>query len=120
VPSNVWDFVWLRLLDPAAALAARRYAVADRLVLRVEDKDGYAQGVFALETAEDGTAACGRSLEPADVTLAADRLASIYLGGHTAARLAALGLLEEHTAGAAERLSTLFATGLPPHNPMLF
>ncbi|HEX4789689.1 MAG TPA: GNAT family N-acetyltransferase [Actinospica sp.] len=120
VPGNVWDFVWLRLLDPAAALAARKYAGADRLVLRVEDKDGYAQGVFALETAGDGTAVCGPSLESADVTLAADRLAAIYLGGYTAARYAALGLLEEHTAGAAERLSTLFATGLAPHNPMLF
>lgn len=120
VPGNVWEFLWLRILDPAAALAARTYARADRLVLRIEDKDGYAQGVFALETAEDGRAVCEPTMEPADVTLPVDVLGSIYPGGFTAARYALLGMLEEHTQGAAERLSRLFATGVAPHNPMIF
>jgi len=120
VATNAWDFLWLRVLDPAAVLGARTYARADRLVLRVEDKDGYAQGTYALEVAEDGTAACALTLEPADVTLPVDRLGSIYLGGYTAARLGALGLVEEHTPGAVERLSTLFATGIAPHNAMMF
>ena len=120
VGTNAWDFVWLRVLDPAKALAARTYAKADRLVLRVEDKDGYAQGTFALETAEDGTAACAPTLETPDVTLPVDRLGSIYLGGYTASRFGALGQIEEHTAGALERLSTLFTSGIGPHNPMIF
>ena len=120
VPGNVWDFVWLRVLDPAVALSARSYSRADRLVLRVEDKDGYAQGVFALETAEDGSAVCAPTLESPDLTLPADRLASIYLGGYTAARYALLGMIEEHTSGAVERLSRLFATDLVPHDPMIF
>lgn len=118
--ADAWDFLWLRVLDPAAALAARRYSRADRLVLRVEDKDGYAQGVFALESAEDGSARCAPSLESPDLTLPADRLASIYLGGYTAARYALLGMIEEHTPGAAERLSRMFAADLAPHNPMMF
>ena len=120
VAANAWDFVWLRVLDPAAVLAARTYSRADRIVLRVEDKDGYAPGTYALDVAEDGTAACARTLEPADVTLPVDRLGSIYLGGHTAARLGALGLVEEHTPGAVERLSRLFAVGIAPHNAMTF
>jgi predicted acetyltransferase len=120
VATNAWDFVWLRVLDPAAVLAARTYAKADRIVLRVEDKDGYAAGSYALQVAEDGTASCSPTLEPADVTLPVDRLGSIYLGGYTAARLGALGLVEEHSAGAVERLSTLFAVGTAPHNPMIF
>jgi predicted acetyltransferase len=120
-PGNAWDFLWLRVLDPAAALSARTYTYADRIVLGVEDKDGFAQGTFALETAADGTAVCEAVSEPADVTLGADRLASIYLGGFTAGRLAALGLVEEHTHGAVARLSALFAaTGLAPHNPVIF
>jgi predicted acetyltransferase len=120
VPANVWDFLWLRVLDPVAALSARSYSRAERIVLNVEDKDGYAQGVFALETAADGSAACAPTTQAPDVTLSADRLAAIYLGGFSAARFAALGLLEEHAPGAVERLSALFATPLAPHNPMIF
>jgi predicted acetyltransferase len=120
VPTNGWDFLWLRVLDPAAALAARTYAKADRIVLRVEDKDGYAAGTYALQVEADGTAACSLTLEPAELTLPVDRLGSIYLGGFTAARLGALGLVEEHTPGAVERLSTLFSVGIAPHNPMIF
>jgi predicted acetyltransferase len=120
VPTNGWDFLWLRVLDPAAALAARTYARADRLVLRIKDKDGYAAGTYALHVEADGTAACSLTLEPADVTLPVDRLGSIYLGGFTAARLGALGLVEEHTPGAVERLSALFSVGIAPHNPMIF
>jgi len=120
VAANAWDFVWLRVLDPAAVLAARTYAKADRIVLKVEDKDGYAQGTYALEVAADGTAACAPTLEAPDVTLPVDRLGSIYLGGYTAARLGAVGQADEHTAGALERLSTLLTSGIGPHNPMLF
>lgn len=118
--TNAWDFVWLRVLDPAVALAARTYPGPDRIVLRVEDKDGYAQGTYALDVAEDGTAGCALTLEPADVTLPVDRLGSIYLGGYTAARLGALGLVDEHSPGAVERLSRLFAVGIAPHNAMVF
>ena len=120
VSTNAWDFTWLRVLDPAALLAARTYAKADRVVLKVEDKDGYAQGTYALEVAEDGAAACAPTLESPDVTLPVDRLGSIYLGGYTAARFGAIGQIEEHTAGALERLSTLLTSGIGPHNPMLF
>lgn len=120
VAGQVWDFVWLRVLDPVKALSARTYATADRLVLKIEDKDGYAQGTYALESDVSGAGLCSPTLEPADVTLAVDLLGSIYLGGYTAARLGALGLIEEHTAGAVRRLSTLFATGLAPFNPMIF
>ena len=36
------------------------------------------------------------------------------------ARLAALGLIEEHSAGAVRRLSRMFATDTAPYNPMIF
>lgn len=120
VATNAWDFVWLRVLDPAAALAARTYARADRIVLGIEDKDAYAAGTYALQVDEDGTAVCSLTSEPADLTLPVDRLGSIYLGGFTAARFGALGLIEERTSGAVERLSALFSIGVAPHNPMIF
>ena len=119
-PANAWDFVWLRVLDPVAALTARTYARADRIVLRVEDKDGYAEGAYALEVAEDGTATCVPTRNSADVVVPVDRLASLFLGGFTAERLGALDLVEELTPGAVARLSALFALGTAPHNPMIF
>lgn len=118
--ANAWDFMWLRMLDPVAALSARAYSRADRIVLRVEDKDGYAEGAYALEVAEDGTAACVPTRQAADVVLPVDRLAALYLGGFTAERFAALGQIDELTPGAAARLSALFALGTAPHNPMVF
>lgn len=118
--ANAADFMWLRVLDPVAALSARTYSRADRIVLRVEDKDGYAEGVYALEVAEDGSAACVPTRQAADVVVPADRLASLYIGGFTAERLAAAGLIDELTPGAVTRLSALFALGTAPHNPMMF
>ncbi len=121
VATNSWDFTWLRVLDPAAALSARTYARADRLVLRVEDKDERAVAASTRpEVAEDGTAACAPTLDEPDATFPVERLASIYLGTHTASRLGALGLVEEHTAGALDRLSAVFSVPIAAHSAMIF
>jgi predicted acetyltransferase len=111
-----YEGMWLRVLDPAAALAARRYEVPGRIVLRVTDKDGYADGTFALEGGPDG-AQCSRSSESADVTLPASVLASIYLGGFSAARHARLGLIDEERPGAVARLAPMFHTAIAPWAP---
>ncbi|MBR7832661.1 GNAT family N-acetyltransferase [Actinospica durhamensis] len=120
VAGEVWDFLWLRPLDPAAFLSARTYAKADRIVLRVQDKDGYATGTYAVESAADGSGECVRVQDLPDLTVPVDVLGSISLGGYSASRYLALGLAEEHTPGAADRLSTMLSTPLPPHNPMIF
>lgn len=111
-----WEGQWLRILDPAAALAARRYEVPGRIVLRIADKDGYADGTFALEGGPDG-ATCGPTAESPDVTLSAAVLASIYLGGFSAARYALLGRLDEDRPGAVARLAAMFHTAIAPWSP---
>jgi len=111
-----WEGEWVRVLDPAAALGARRYEVPGRIVLRITDKDGYADGTFALDGGPDG-ASCGPTAESPEVTLPATVLASIYLGGFSAARYAALGLLDEHRPGAAARLAAMFHTAIAPWSP---
>lgn len=114
---NHGDAEWLRLLDTAAALSARRYEVPGRVVLRVVDKDGYADGTFALEGGPDG-ATCGATAESPDVTLPATVLASIYFGGFTAGRFGALRMLDEHREGAVARLSAMFHTPIAPWCPI--
>jgi predicted acetyltransferase len=107
---------WMRILDTAAALAARRYEVPGRIVLRIVDKDGYADGTFALEGGPDG-ATCGPTAESPDITLSASVLGSIYLGGFSAARYALLGRLDEERPGAVARLSAMFHTAIAPWSP---
>lgn len=110
---NHWDTIWIRVLDPVAALGARRYEVPGRIVMRITDKDGYADGTFVLEGGPDG-AECAPTAEPPEVTLPAAVLASIYLGGFSAARYSRLGLVEEHAPGAVGRLAVLFHTAVAP------
>ncbi|MDP9387451.1 MAG: GNAT family N-acetyltransferase, partial [Actinomycetota bacterium] len=63
------DFLWARLLDVGAALAARRYAVPGRLVLDVDGGFGAPGGRrYALEGGPDG-AGCRPTDDDADLAL---------------------------------------------------
>ncbi|HEX9258974.1 MAG TPA: GNAT family N-acetyltransferase, partial [Acidimicrobiales bacterium] len=93
------DFVWLRVLDVAAALSARRYRAAGSLVLDVLDPQGHASGRWHLEGGPDG-AECRRTDAGADITLPAGELGAIYLGDVALSQLAAAGRVVEHSPGA--------------------
>jgi predicted acetyltransferase len=116
---NRWEGLWLRVLDPAAALAGRRYEVPGRIVLRVLDPDGYAEGTFAVEGGPDG-ASCAPSLQSPEVTLPARVLGALYLGEYAAERFARLGMIEEHRPGAVARLGAMLHTAVAPWAPTLF
>lgn len=53
---DLTDHLWLRIIDPAAALGARRYSAPGELVLEVEDSLGYAAGRYTLLASADGKA----------------------------------------------------------------
>ncbi len=53
---DVVDHLWIRIVDPVAALAARRYGAAGELVLEIDDPLGYAAGRYTLLAAADGRA----------------------------------------------------------------
>ena len=87
------DWMWARLVDVAAGLAARRYAVDATLTIAVDDPFRAANtGAYRLDGGPDG-ATCARvddSTEP-DLTLSVDALGAAYLGGVTLTTLAEAG-----------------------------
>jgi predicted acetyltransferase len=113
--SSLVDNLWLRVIDVAVALAARRYAVAGGVVLEVSD--GFCpenSGRYELEGSPEG-ASCQRTSRRADVALGVADLGAIYLGGVRLDTLARAGRVRELRAGALARADQLFATDTAPY-----
>jgi predicted acetyltransferase len=114
VTRSVHDVLWVRILDVERCLAARSYGVADRIVLDVED--GFRPecgGRFVVDSRAG--ASCSRTDEPPDLAVTASDLGALYLGGVSAATLAAGGRLRPLTPGIVGRATRLFATERPPY-----
>ncbi|WP_432560560.1 GNAT family N-acetyltransferase [Granulicoccus sp. GXG6511] len=93
--TGIKDHLWLRILDPVAALSARRYSCPDQVfTLAVTDDLGLANGTYRIDVA-DGRAEVTRSADEPDATVGVEELGSIYLGGvpvrqlHVARRIGA-------------------------------
>lgn len=110
------DLIWCRILDPETVLEARSYPCADAdLVLRVTDDMRFAEGTYAL-TVRDGVGDVAVTEADPDITLAADDLASLFLGGVDARTLAAAERLSGSESGI-DRAQQLFTSlGLPYAN----
>jgi predicted acetyltransferase len=109
------DVLWVRLLDVAAALSGRTYEAEGRLVIAVQDRDGYAEGVYALEGGPAG-ATCVRTDRSPDLTMPVQTLGSLYMGGHSATAQAQVGLIVEERAGALAVADRMFTTvGASPY-----
>ncbi len=113
------DNLWLRLLDLKASFAARRSPIEGGVVLEVVDPLGFANGRWKVALGPAGGSAA-KTKEAADLTLSASALGAAFLGGHTLARLAAAGLVDEERSGALEAASALLATGTRPWCPVGF
>jgi predicted acetyltransferase len=114
------DFLWTRVVDPAAVLAGRRYEAAGAVVLEIADPRGWAAGRFALEVSGDGAATCAPTAAPADVELPVGTLGAVWLGGVDLAAAAAAGLAVEHRPGALGRAARLLRTATPPWSSTWF
>ncbi|MFE9728159.1 GNAT family N-acetyltransferase [Streptomyces sp. NPDC005794] len=101
------DWLWLRVLDVPRLLGTRTYATEGALVLDVRDATGLASGRFLLEVSPSG-ASCVPTPREADLTLDVAELGTLCLGDESPVRLAALGRLDEHRAGAAATADVLF------------
>jgi len=112
--TRLHEFLWLRLVDVAAALPARRYAASDALVLEMGDPVlPENTGRFRLEAGPDG-AACAPTSAPADLAVGVADVSAAYLGGVTFTTLVRAGRVGELTPGAAQRADALFASRPAP------
>jgi len=108
------DWLWVRPVDVARALEARRYRVADKVVLEVADAFlPENEGRYELDAGPD-CARCRRTNASPDLRLSVAELGSVYLGGVSLASLAGVGRVEECTAGAVARADLMFGSDLPP------
>jgi predicted acetyltransferase len=102
--SDVVDPLWVRMLDPVAALTARTYGAAGTLRLEVEDPLGHAEGTLDLVvddrgrpevTAVDGARAGASARSTPRLRLGVQELAAIYLGGARPSVLGRAGRIRE-------------------------
>lgn len=114
--TTLTDSLWTRLVDVAAALAARRYALDPELV--IELADGFCPwntGRYRLDAG-----GCERTHAAAELELDVAALAAAYLGGTTLHSLAAAGRVRELKPGALARASAAFRGQLEPWCPEIF
>ncbi len=113
---RVHDGLWIRLLDLSVALAARRLADADPVVIEVAD-------AFCPANAgrwRVGPGGAERTTAAAELTCDVTALGSVYLGGFTFRRLARAGRVAELRAGAAARADAVFTADVAPWCPEIF
>jgi len=113
------DTLFVRMVDVAKALAARRYAATGQVVIQVRDAFcPWNAGRYLLEGGPDG-ARCAKTGEAAEVTLDAETLGELYLGGarfHTMARAGRV----QGSAEALRRADAMFAWDPLPWIPEIF
>jgi predicted acetyltransferase len=101
------DMLWLRPLDVAACLTARRYATDGELVLQLAGDQRAGGGTFRLEGGPDG-AACAPTGATADLVVTPAELGAVLAGGTTWRTLQRAGLVAEQVSGAVDRADALF------------
>ena len=113
--TGMQDHLWVRLVDLAASLEARRYPVEGSLVLELDDPFcPWNEGTWRLEAGPSGAEARFVSGQDADLALGARELGSTLLGGLTFSELARSGRVVERVAGAAARADAMFGCDPPP------
>lgn len=109
--------MWLRVLDPSAALAARTLDADGEVVLEVHDELGIAEGRWRL-VGQGGTASMVPCRDTPDVSLPVASLGAALLGGHRLATLARAGQASEHRLGAMATLDRMLAWPRAPWCPI--
>ena len=119
------DHLWVRILDPVAALEARDYRAAGRFLMEISDPLGFAAGSLLVDIGDNGRARASR-LEgsvPSDLhglRMTAGDLAALYLGGASVSTLVRAGLVAELREGSAKAVDLSWHTDNPPWSSFWF
>ena len=115
--ARVYDGLWVRPVDVAAALAARGVSGDGRVTLEVTSDPQFSDnvGIWTVE----GDRVRRTSRRP-DVRLDVQGLGMTMLGGFTFARLARVGRAEEAARGGLARADALFRAERAPWCPEIF
>jgi predicted acetyltransferase len=114
------DSLWLRPIEVAALLSARRYPIEGKLRLLVaDDVCEWVAGTYELDGGPDGAYCRAAGGEP-DLELTAADLGAIVLGGVRPSALLAAGRIAEGTPGAARRADAMFGWDSAPWTTFVF
>ncbi len=114
------DAVFVRVVDVARALTARAFASdIDVVIDLVDEFCPWNAGQWRL-TASAGTVTCAPTTEAPDLTLDAQTLGAVYLGGTPLQGLADAGRVVEHRAGSVAETSRAFLSSRAPWCPFVF
>jgi predicted acetyltransferase len=117
--AELLDGLYVRTVDVAGALAARRYRTEGRLVLEVRDPFcEWNDGRYALDGGPEG-ATCERTEDEPDVRLDATALGAAYLGGVGFGALHR-ALRAEGSPEALARADAMFGSNVAPWCPHIF
>lgn len=120
VHTEITDNIYVRVIDVAEALRARRYATEIDLVLEVTDRQLPGNnGRYRLRGGPD-SATVTRTKAAADLSLTVLELGTAYLGGVSLLDLHRAGRVGEHTAGAAAAAGIAFGSPIAPWCPDMF
>ncbi|HVM08141.1 MAG TPA: GNAT family N-acetyltransferase [Acidimicrobiales bacterium] len=121
--TSVSDFLWCRIVDLPAALAARRYPIEARFTIEVvDDFCPWNSGRWIVDGGPDG-ATCERDAgggAAADLQLSARDLGAVYLGGTRLAVLAQAGRVAGRDADVIRRGDAFFASDVTPYCQTFF
>ena len=114
------DALYVRLVDLAAALAARRYTRSVEVVLEVADPlCPWNSGRWKLSAGPD-VATCTSTADPGDLQLGVRELGAAYLGGTSLTELADAGRVREVRPGALAAATAAFSVAPAPWCPAVF
>ena len=118
--ADLGDALWTRIVDVAAALAGRRYAVDGRIVFEIADEFcEWNDGVWEVSV-ESGLPTVQPTTDAAQLACDISDVGAIYLGAFNFRQLADAGRVRELDPGAIARADALFRTERPPWCPKVF
>lgn len=112
--TQLTDHLWVRVVDPTTALAARAYGSSDRIVIELTDPFlPVNEGRWSIDNTPDQLVV-QRTDDAADLAMSASELGGLYLGGVSATTLARSGRIAELVPGAIARADAFFTTTPAP------